>query len=57
MTAQEKLTALRAWMAERQLDVVMVPRGDVFQGEEVPPSDDRLNYISGLGRILAKITS
>ena len=34
MNAQEKLTALRAWMAERQLDVVMVPRGDVFQGEK-----------------------
>ena len=47
MKAQEKLTALRAWMAERKIDVVMVPRGDVFQGEEVPLSDDRLNYISG----------
>ena len=47
MKAQEKLSALRRWMAERKLDVVMVPRGDVFQGEEVPASDDRLNYISG----------
>jgi Xaa-Pro aminopeptidase len=47
MAADEKLTALRLWMADRDLDAVMIPRGDVFQGEEVPPSEDRLRFISG----------
>ena len=46
MTPTEKLEALRSWMAVRKLDAVMVPRGDVFQGEEVPASDDRLHFIS-----------
>jgi Xaa-Pro aminopeptidase len=47
MTTAKKLVALRAWMADRNLDAVMIPRGDAFQGEEVPPSEDRLKFISG----------
>ena len=47
MTGLDKLNALRSWMKSRKLDAVLVPRGDMFQGEEVPPSDDRLHYISG----------
>lgn len=42
-----RLTALRNEMLNRNIDVLFVPRGDAFQGEEVPASEDRLHYISG----------
>ena len=47
MDRQAALVALRAWMAKRNLDAVLIPRGDAFQGEEVPSSDARLHFISG----------
>ncbi len=47
MSSQDKLAALRAWMTSHKVDAVMIPRGDVFQGEEVPASEDRLHYLSG----------
>ena len=47
MTQEQKLSALRSWMRKRKIDAVMIPRGDIFQGEEVPPSEERLKFISG----------
>lgn len=44
---QKALEALRLWMAKRKLDAVLIPRGDAYQGEEVPESESRLHYISG----------
>ena len=46
------LADLRQYMAEldmakQGIDAFLIPRGDAFSGEEVPPSDDRLKYISG----------
>ena len=43
----DKLTALRDQMKSQGVDWLLIPRGDAFSGEEVPPSDDRLKYISG----------
>ena len=49
MTDDHEMTlkALRIWMKTRKLDAVIIPREDVFQGEEVPTSENRLHFISG----------
>src|ERR1700745_3202973 len=41
------LAALRAELARRGLDGFVVPRADRYQNEYVPPSDERLAWISG----------
>ena len=41
------LKTLRQHLASLGVDGVLIPRGDAFSGEEVPPSDERLRYISG----------
>jgi Xaa-Pro aminopeptidase len=41
------LAALRAELARRGLDGFIVPRADRYQNEYVPPSDERLAWISG----------
>ena len=46
-TAIPRVAALRAWMAERDLDAVVVPRADRHQGEYVAPRDERLRWITG----------
>jgi Xaa-Pro aminopeptidase len=43
----ERLAALRALMAEKALDAVLVPRGDEHLGEYVPPSAERLAWLTG----------
>ncbi|ADE40566.1 aminopeptidase P family protein [Candidatus Puniceispirillum marinum] len=50
MTAQifsERLKALRAQMDTHNIDGWIIGREDMYQGEEVPASDERLAYISG----------
>ena len=42
-----RLAALRALMAEENLDAVLVPRADRFQGEYVAPGDERLAWLTG----------
>ena len=42
-----RLAAIRAAMAEVDLDALLVPRADVHQGEYVAPSDDRLAWLTG----------
>ena len=46
-TSSEKLAALRDILAGRGLDGWYVGREDMFQGEEVPPREERLAFISG----------
>lgn len=41
------LNALRAEIARLGLDGVLIPRGDAFLGEYVPPSAERLAWVSG----------
>ncbi|MDB5395719.1 MAG: X-Pro aminopeptidase [Rhodospirillales bacterium] len=43
----ERLAALRALMGARALDAVLVPRGDEHLGEYVPPSAERLAWLTG----------
>jgi Xaa-Pro aminopeptidase len=42
-----RLTALRAELARRGLDGFIVPRADRHQGEYVPPSEERLKWLTG----------
>ena len=42
-----RLKALRAELKLRQLDGFLVPRADEFQGEYVPPSAQRLAWLTG----------
>ena len=47
MTPAERLTALRAKLATQGVDGFLVPRSDEFLGEYVPPSGERLAWLSG----------
>jgi Xaa-Pro aminopeptidase len=42
-----RLSQLRAELARRGLDGFLVPRGDAFLGEYVPPSAERLAWLTG----------
>jgi len=42
-----RLEALRAELKRQRLDAFIVPRADRFQGEQVPPGDDRLAWLTG----------
>ena len=42
-----RLARLRALMKELDLDAVLVPRGDEHLGEYVPPSAERLAWLTG----------
>ena len=46
-TLSGRLGALRALMDTRALDAVLVPRGDEHLGEYVPPSAERLSWLTG----------
>jgi Xaa-Pro aminopeptidase len=43
----QRLAALRAEMRAQGLDGFLVPRADEYQGEYVPPSNDRLRWATG----------
>jgi Xaa-Pro aminopeptidase len=43
----DRLRRLRALMEEERLDAVLVPRGDEHLGEYVPPSAERLAWLTG----------
>src|ERR1700719_544763 len=42
-----RVAGLRAELARRGLDGFVVPRADRYQNEYVPPSDERLAWLSG----------
>src|SRR6185312_4509011 len=42
-----RLTAIRAAMTAQELDAFLVPRGDEHLGEYVPPSAERLPWLTG----------
>ena len=44
---KERVAKLRAWMAQEGLDGFLVPRADEHQGEYVPPSAERLRWLTG----------
>ena len=43
----QRLAALRATLEKLGLDGMLVPRGDAFLGEYVPPSAERLAWLAG----------
>jgi Xaa-Pro aminopeptidase len=43
----ERVKALRAYMAKSKIDAVLVPRADKHQGEYVPASAERLQWLTG----------
>ena len=43
----ERVKALRAALAKAKIDAVLVPRADEHQGEYVPPSAERLKWLTG----------
>src|SRR5258706_5686215 len=45
--SEPRLVALRAELARRGLDGFIVPHADRYQNEYLPPSDERLAWISG----------
>ncbi len=47
LTPAERLAALRAELARAGVDGVLVPRADEHLGEYVPPSDERLAWLTG----------
>src|SRR5277367_2424400 len=46
-TLSGRLGSLRALMDAKSLDAVLVPRGDEHLGEYVPPSAERLAWLTG----------
>jgi Xaa-Pro aminopeptidase len=42
-----RIAALRAELARRKLSGFIVPRADRYQNEYVPPSEERLNWLTG----------
>lgn len=42
-----RVAALRAWMSKAKVDAVLIPRADEHQGEYVPPSAERLKFLTG----------
>ena len=42
-----RVARLRDWMATHDLDAVLVPRADMYQGEYVAPRDERLAWATG----------
>ncbi len=45
--AADRVRRLRALMSKAKLDAFLVPRADEFQGEYVPPSAERLKWLTG----------
>lgn len=46
-TTQQKLSQIREFMANHQLDAFIIPRADEYLGEYVPEHNERLHWISG----------
>ena len=42
-----RLAALRAYMADQEIDAIVIPHDDEHLGEYIPPEAERLRWISG----------
>ncbi|WP_308915200.1 aminopeptidase P family protein [Jannaschia sp. LMIT008] len=43
----DRIAALRGWMADRDLDAILIPRADAHQGEYVAARDEQLAWATG----------
>ncbi|WP_282177220.1 aminopeptidase P family protein [Vibrio nereis] len=46
-TTEQRLTAIREWLAQHQIDALLVPHEDEYLGEYVPAHNERLHWLTG----------
>ena len=44
---EQRLTAIRQWLAQRDIDALLVPHEDEYLGEYVPAHNERLHWLTG----------
>lgn len=47
MTTEQRLAAIRDWLAQNNLDALLVPHEDEYLGEYVPAHNERLHWLTG----------
>lgn len=46
-TTEQRLAAIREWLAQNNLDALLVPHEDEYLGEYVPAHNERLHWLTG----------
>ncbi len=46
-TTEQRLTAIREWLAQHKIDALLVPHEDEYLGEYVPAHNERLHWLTG----------
>lgn len=46
-TTEQRLTAIRQWLAQHNIDALLVPHEDEYLGEYVPAHNERLHWLTG----------
>ncbi|GAB2653455.1 aminopeptidase P family protein [Vibrio panuliri] len=46
-TTEQRLTAIRQWLVQQNLDALLVPHEDEYLGEYVPEHNERLHWLTG----------
>ncbi|KOO02928.1 aminopeptidase P family protein [Vibrio nereis] len=46
-TTEQRLTAIREWLSQHQIDALLVPHEDEYLGEYVPAHNERLHWLTG----------
>ncbi|MBA5764048.1 aminopeptidase P family protein [Vibrio sp. 404] len=46
-TTEQRLTAIREWLVQHNLDALLVPHEDEYLGEYVPAHNERLHWLTG----------
>lgn len=44
---EQRLTAIRQWLSQRDIDALLVPHEDEYLGEYVPAHNERLHWLTG----------
>ncbi|CAM3837721.1 aminopeptidase P family protein [Vibrio aquimaris] len=46
-TTEQRLTAIRQWLKDKDIDALLVPHEDEYLGEYVPAHNERLHWLTG----------
>jgi Xaa-Pro aminopeptidase len=46
-STEQKVTLLRKWMSDQQLDAIIIPHEDEYLGEYIPAHNERLHWLTG----------
>ena len=46
-TTEQRLTAIRQWLKDKDIDALLVPHEDEYLGEYVPAHNERLFWLTG----------